>query len=122
MRELMNRLLGSLDKARPRYGYGRGRRPLWDERNRDAERIRRALRRAGLKEFGEDGGGFVVENGEDGGPFSVAAALDPGLDGVNVRTVMDDYTRALTAQGWRVGPDTGPDPQEQILEVWITPR
>ncbi|MFC5186737.1 hypothetical protein [Actinomadura harenae] len=121
MRDLLNRLLGGLDHDRPRYGYGRGRRPLWDERNRDAERIRRALRKAGLKEFSDRHGGFVVENGEESGPFSVAAALSPVLDQVDIAVVMADYTRALTAHGWRVGPDTGPDFQEQILEVWITP-
>lgn len=61
----------------------------------------------------------MVENGEDGGPFSVAAALDH--DEADVDAVMADYKRALTAKGWRAGPDTGPDFQKQILEVWITP-
>ncbi|MDL4818678.1 hypothetical protein [Actinomadura opuntiae] len=103
----MNRLLRSLDGERPRFGYGRYGRPLWDERCRDAERIRRALRKAKIREFGEDGGFSVEQPAEDGGPYTVAAALD---DDEDLEAVMADYRRALAAQGWRIGPDTGPDP------------
>ncbi|PWR15087.1 hypothetical protein DKT69_12850 [Micromonospora sicca] len=38
---------------RPRYGYGASVRPLWSVRDRDAERIRTAPRRVGLRDFGE---------------------------------------------------------------------
>lgn len=71
----MNRLLCSLDSERPRFGYGRYSRPLWDEQCRDAERIRRALRKAKIREFGKSGGFSVEQPAEDAGPFTVAAAL-----------------------------------------------
>ncbi|MEV4752812.1 hypothetical protein AB0K21_41240 [Streptosporangium sp. NPDC049248] len=56
----------------PKFGYGREHRPLWSERDRDAEQVRDVLRRAGLSEFGEDRDGFVVKGGEIGQPFAVA--------------------------------------------------
>ncbi|MFD0691972.1 hypothetical protein [Actinomadura fibrosa] len=121
MRELANRLLRSLDKERPRYGYGRGGGPLWDERSRDAEGIRRVLRKAEFQEFGDNGSGFAVETDSEteGGPFLVSAAVSSDED---VRAVIAAYTRALTAQGWRVEPDSGPDFQPGIIEVTITSR
>ncbi|MFI6798180.1 hypothetical protein [Streptosporangium canum] len=65
----------------PRFGYGRGRRPLWSERDRDAERVRDALRRAGLAEFGDDWDGFVVEGGREDQPFAVAfTGSDTGVE------------------------------------------
>jgi hypothetical protein len=60
--------------------------------------------------------GFVVENGQDGGPFHVAAALYH--DEADVDAVMEKCKGALTAKGWQVGPDTGPDFQKQILVRW----
>ncbi|MFI7422586.1 hypothetical protein [Nonomuraea sp. NPDC049684] len=45
----------------PRFGYGQGQRPLWSERDRDAERTRAALRAAGLMEFSDSRAGFVGE-------------------------------------------------------------
>jgi hypothetical protein len=67
----------SVDDERPRYGYGRGGRPLGSPRDRDAEALRRVLRRAGLRDFDERHlNGFAVEganNSVDGPePFSVA--------------------------------------------------
>jgi hypothetical protein len=35
------------DADRPEFGYGKGGRPLWSLRDRDAEQIRAVLRRAG---------------------------------------------------------------------------
>ncbi|WP_433257983.1 hypothetical protein ACQPYK_22065 [Streptosporangium sp. CA-135522] len=52
----------------PRFGYGQGRRPLWSERDRDAEQIRDALRAAGPMEFSDSRAGFVVEGGGTGAP------------------------------------------------------
>ncbi|GAA2702961.1 hypothetical protein [Nonomuraea recticatena] len=60
----------------PEFGHGEGNRPLWTVRDRDAETIRTVLRKAGLREFSERHGGFLVEGGYDGGPFLVAFADD----------------------------------------------
>ncbi|MEV5703551.1 hypothetical protein [Actinoallomurus sp. NPDC052274] len=87
----------------------------------DAERIRQALRQAGIPEWHEDGGGFDVAVGHGEESFSVAAATDRRPDPVELEQMMAAYTRALTARGWRVGSDTGPDPDPQVLDVWVTP-
>ncbi|MEV6982152.1 hypothetical protein AB0M95_12945 [Sphaerisporangium sp. NPDC051017] len=58
----------------PKFGYGLGQRPLWSERDRDAERVRDALRGAGLVELSDGRNGFVVEGGGMGQPFLVAFA------------------------------------------------
>jgi len=49
--------------GRPEFGYGRGARPLFTVRDRDAEEIRKILRKAGRREFGGADGGFAVEGG-----------------------------------------------------------
>jgi hypothetical protein len=54
----------------PEFGYGQGRRPLWNERDRDAERVRDILRGAGLAEFSDTRPGFVVEGGRASGMVS----------------------------------------------------
>ncbi|MER6951000.1 hypothetical protein ABT294_44000 [Nonomuraea sp. NPDC000554] len=60
-------------------GYGQGRRPLWSERNRDAERVRDILRGAGLVEFGDTRPGFVIGGGRVSTSFLVAYT-GPGRD------------------------------------------
>ncbi|MEU0484038.1 hypothetical protein ABZ260_33250 [Streptosporangium sp. NPDC006013] len=94
----------------PRFGYGRGRRPLWSERDRDAERVRDALRGAGLAEFGEDQDGFVVESGETGQPFAVAFT-GPEVD---AEEEFRTYTAGLRSAGMRAEQD--PD-DSQALQV-----
>jgi hypothetical protein len=66
---------------RPRFGYGRRGRPLWDERAFVAELIRRTLRRSWFRECGEFRLGFAVEGGHVGDdgkpmPFNVVCADD----------------------------------------------
>jgi hypothetical protein len=97
----------------PAYGYGRGKRPLWTVRDRDAETIREVLRKAKRAEFSDAGGGFVVEGGENGEPFLVACADEDLAAAGEVAA----YTEALTAAGFRVEPE--PD-DDQMLQVWIT--
>jgi hypothetical protein len=47
----------TISDERPEFGYGQGRRPLWNERDRDAERVRDILRGAGLTESTTPGPG-----------------------------------------------------------------
>ncbi len=50
------------DDQRPKYGYGLAGRPLWSGRDRDAEAIRRVLRRAGYRDGNDRSvGHFAVE-------------------------------------------------------------
>jgi hypothetical protein len=98
------------DVANPEFGFGVGPRPLWTERDRDAERIRIILRDAGCSEFGSRRGGFVVEGGN---PFLVACALFE--DASAVAKEIKTYTEALTAAGFRVAPLPGLD---DGLKVW----
>lgn len=100
------------ETEKPRYGYGREQRPLWTVRDRDAEEIRKVLRRAKRKEFGTRDGGFVVEGGSDRAPFLVAAALDNAAAGTEEIKV---YAEVLAAAGYRVEPE----PEDrQTLRVW----
>lgn len=99
----------------PRYGYGRGERPLWSRRDRDAEAIRRVLRRAGFRDFDERHlNGFAVEgasSSEDGmEPFAVAYCGDTDAPAVLTR-----YQRALERAGLTADPD--PDRPEGGLLV-----
>jgi hypothetical protein len=96
----------------PAFGYGRGKRPSWTVRDRDAEAIREVLRKTKRAEFSDAGGGFVVEGGENAEPFLVACA-DEGLTAAGEIAA---YTKALTAAGFRVEPE--PD-DDQMLQVWI---
>jgi hypothetical protein len=85
----------------PPYGYGKHGRPLWSERDRDAEAIRAVLRRAGCREFTELHGGFAVEGGHQAGePFYVACADDTAHAGDLAR-----YRPALEAAGYQVTDD-----------------
>lgn len=95
----------------PRFGYGQGRRPLWSERDRDAERIRDALRAAGLMEFSDGRAGFVVEGVGAERPFLVAFARPASGAGDQVVA----YAAALRAAGMRGEPDSD---DEQTLLVW----
>lgn len=103
----------------PEFGYGKGRRPLWNARDRDAEQIRRLLRRAGCKEFGQkhrngDRGGFVVEGG--GKPFHVACAMYTQDHSKVVREIAR-YWQTLTTAGCRIEPD--PQGDSAVWEVWL---
>ena len=67
------------DSAEPRFGYGLNDRPLWSQRDREAEEVRKVLREAGCIEWSDlppDHDGFAVEGGGDGEPFAVACTLD----------------------------------------------
>jgi hypothetical protein len=102
----------AMREERPEFGYGQGRRPLWSEPDRDAERVRDILRGAGLVEFGDTRPGFVVEGGRASTPFLVAYA-GPGRDAA---MEVAAYSRALTGAGLRVEPDADDD---QTLRVWL---
>lgn len=95
----------------PKFGYGLGRRPLWSEHDRDAERVRDALRGAELVEFSDGRNGFVVEGGGTGQPFLVAFT---GLAN-GAREQVGACAVALRSAGMRVEPDSGDD---QSLLVW----
>ena len=99
----------------PTYGYGRGRRPLWTERDEAAEQIRAVLRSAGHRERGKPWGGkskpgFVVEGGE---PFHVACA---GY-GANIVAEQRQYAEALRTAGYVVEGADDTDRQD-VLVVW----
>ena len=66
------------DEEEPKFGHGRGDRPLWIERDRDAEAIRVVLRRARCDEFGNRHGGFVVEGRHERGVPSLRRDWTPG--------------------------------------------
>ncbi|MEO3789449.1 hypothetical protein ABGB14_04510 [Nonomuraea sp. B10E15] len=80
----------------PTYGRGTGGRPLWSERDRDAERIRALLRRSGCAATG-GADGFAVEGGHDG-VFLVTFAerYPPAGDGLGA------CVRALVRAGMSV--------------------
>lgn len=89
----------------PRYGYGRDRRPLWSPRDRDAEAVRRALRRAGFRDFTDrHPDGFAVEGAnasQDGPePFGVMHCGYPEQPAMVGR-----YADALERAGFQVGAD-----------------
>jgi hypothetical protein len=117
-----NRLAGDQDlgdSTEPRFGYGLNDRPLWSQRDRDAEDVRRVLRGAGCVEWSGEPpyhDGFVVEGGDDGEPFAVACTLD---DRTAARAEVMRYRDALRAGEYRVQPD--PD-DAQCLEVWPPSR
>jgi hypothetical protein len=93
----------------PRYGYGKGQRPLWTPRDRDAEVIRRVLRRGGFHDVDERHlDGFAVEGGSDRQPFSVAYCGD-------VAGTVGRYQAALERAGLRVRPDPDPAFEDMLL-------
>ena len=99
----------------PEFGYGEGDRPLWSVRDRDAEGIRRLLRKAGHREFSDVHGGFAVEganSSEDGAePFLVSCA---DSDDEFVAIELARYAVLLKAAGYAVSAD--PE-DEDFLEV-----
>lgn len=107
---LQARRSGAPRAERPAFGYGRGGRPLWSARDRDAEQIRRVLRRAGLRDVSKRHAGFAVEGGEGSYPFLVGCTSD-GPRGKRDAALARS---ALTASGYLVSPDVQ---DEQILEI-----
>lgn len=108
------------EQSNPRYGFGKYGRPLWSERDRDAEGIRLVLRRARYREWREDWGGFVVEGGEGGSGFAVACAAEAtDLRGGDPVAELDHYREALAAAGYLVQRAAGvEDGDRQVLRVW----
>lgn len=104
----------------PAYGYGRWREPLRTRRDRDAETIRKVLRKAGRPEFGHPGDGFFVDGGYAGGPFLVACASRARRRTLSPAAEMTAYITALTAAGMRVEPRTDPDSSPMALHVYVT--
>jgi hypothetical protein len=96
----------------PEFGHGKGRRPLWTTRDRDAEGIRQVLRKAGRREFSDRHRGFAVEGGDGGDPFLVACADDAGAAAAE----LPRYEAALRAAGYRVEPD--PDDSQVLRVTW----
>ncbi|MEU0516311.1 hypothetical protein [Streptosporangium sp. NPDC006007] len=101
-----------MSQGKPEFGYGEGRRPLWTACDRDAEAVRKALRKAGRREFGQGHGGFVVEGGGEGVPFLLACANDAEI---SVQELVQ-YEAVLIKAGYRIEPDPGDD---QALQVWL---
>ncbi|MFG1694356.1 hypothetical protein [Nonomuraea sp. NPDC049309] len=89
----------------PAYGLGAGGRPLWSERDRDAERIRALLRRAGC-------GGFIVSSDEAG--VFLVRCVDPYPVAVGRIGVA---ARVLTRAGMTVAPRGG---DTRTLRVRVT--
>ena len=105
----------AMDDETPRFGYGRGQRPLWTVRDRNAENMRQALRKAGFRDFDERHlDGFAVEGANsslDGDePYLVTYCADAPQPGVLQR-----YAATLTGAGFTVAAD--PDDVEHCLEV-----
>lgn len=99
----------------PRFGYGKGQRPLWSARDRDAEVIRRVLRRAGFHDADDRHvRGFAVEGGDDAEPFSVSYCADVDADATVSR-----YRVALQRAGLQVRPDPDPAWSDVLL---VDPR
>ena len=99
----------------PRFGYGKGRRPLWSPRDRDAEVIRRVLRRAGFRDVDErHPDGFAVEgaNASENGPEPFAVAYC----GDNDPTVLARYRAVLQQAGWQV------DADDSNADGWLVSR
>ncbi|MEU0082009.1 hypothetical protein ABZY58_29255 [Micromonospora tulbaghiae] len=91
-----------MDTEQSQYGYGRGGRPLVSSRDRDAEALRRALRRVGLRDFDERHlDGFSVEGANaslDGPePFSLAYCGTSDVPQTVAR-----YRMVLEQAGYRV--------------------
>jgi hypothetical protein len=101
----------AMSDEKPEFGYGRGGRPLWTVRDRDAEGVWEVLRKAGHREFSDRHGGFAVEDGHDGAPLTVACADDPVVSAAE----LPRYEAALRAAGYRVEP--APD-DDQALRTW----
>jgi hypothetical protein len=104
------------DDEHPKYGYGKGDRPLWSVRDRDAEAIRQVLRKAGHRDFSDlpVRHGFAVEGAnasEDGPePFWITCT-DEKLVAADE---LDRYAAVLRTAGYQVAVD--PD-DDQVLEV-----
>lgn len=93
--------------------YGARGRLLETDRERQAEAIRVALRRAGCREFSEQRGGFVVQQAEEpGDPFLVCCSEDAGLD----QRGEERHYQGVLAADYHVM--TGIDGVEGGLQVW----
>lgn len=101
----------------PRYGYGKGKRPLWSRRDRDGEAIRQVLRRGGFHDFDERHlDGFAVEganSSQDGQePYTVTCCGEAATASATLRR----YRALLEQAGYRIGPD--PDDEQTLLVQW----
>lgn len=101
----------------PAFGYGRWQQPLHTQRDRDAETIRKALRKAGCPEFRHPGDGFYVDGGHDDGPFLVGCASRTRHRRLSPAAQLAAYTMVLTAAGMLVEPQTGPEASASVLHV-----
>lgn len=103
----------------PTYGYGKQHRPLWTTRDREAETIRRILRRGGYRELTDRAaaGQFAVEGAnaslDDASPepYYVACTSDDLVDGP------DRFAALLRAAGYqlRIDPE---DDRVLIVQPW----
>ncbi|MEV4642121.1 hypothetical protein AB0J80_32710 [Actinoplanes sp. NPDC049548] len=100
--------------ASPAYGYGKFGRPLHTARDRDAEAVRTALRKARLRDFNaaRHPHGFVVQDlGTGGGNSRPLRVLYCGFDPPAERILR--YAEILTAAGFKV--DEDPDDPYALL-------
>lgn len=103
------------DGQDPAYGHSFDARPLWSERDRDAEQLRELLRRRGFTEFTEGSDGFVVEHPDDG-PMLLIHTGEPRAERVAAE---HDYARLLEQAGYRFAPNATGDGQG--WRVWPPP-
>ena len=95
----------SQDQQEPAYGHSFDARPLWSERDRDADQLRELLRRRGFTEFTEGSDGFVVEH-TDAGPMLLVHTGQPRSERVAAE---HDYGRLLEQAGYRFAPNATGD-------------
>ncbi|MFC7715863.1 hypothetical protein [Nonomuraea recticatena] len=93
------------------FGYGMDGRALATVRDRDAETIRTVLRKAGLREFSDRHGGFLVEGGYDDAPFLIRCVDWPE----DAEQQLAHYEAALLKAGYRIKCGHG---DGQALQAW----
>lgn len=93
------------DEQDPAYGHSFDARPLWSERDRDADQLRELLRRRGFVEFTEGSDGFVVEHPDDG-PMLLVHTGQLRAERVAAE---HDYASLLEQAGYRFTPNATGD-------------